>query len=123
MRTVTAAVRYVESTGPTAATSLEQLDGTPRTAEIEALPGVDSVQAATFVFGGLLPLVQLFFATPGNWLSPPPSWNPWVLAVGAGAVAIGVLTGLAPSAALAPHADAVLACSAELAAWLDSRSI
>jgi len=42
------------------------------------------------VFGGLLPLVQLFCATPGNWLSPPPSWNPWVLAVGASAVTIAL---------------------------------
>jgi hypothetical protein len=42
------------------------------------------------VFGGLLPLVQLFFASPGNWLSPPPSWNPWVLAVGASAVTIAL---------------------------------
>jgi phosphoglycolate phosphatase len=39
----------------------------------------------------------------------------------AGAVAIGVLTGPAPSAVLAPYADAVLACPAELAEWLDSR--
>jgi phosphoglycolate phosphatase len=39
----------------------------------------------------------------------------------AGAVAIGVLTGPAPSAVLALHADAVLGSPAELAAWLDSR--
>ncbi|QWG19394.1 HAD family hydrolase [Bradyrhizobium sediminis] len=39
----------------------------------------------------------------------------------AGAVAIGVLTGPAPSAVLAPHADAVLGSAAELPAWLDSR--
>jgi phosphoglycolate phosphatase len=39
----------------------------------------------------------------------------------AGAVAIGVLTGPAPSAVLAPHADAVLGSPAELPAWLDSR--
>ena len=39
----------------------------------------------------------------------------------AGAIAIGVLTGPAPSAVLAPLADAVLASAAELAAWLDSR--
>ena len=43
------------------------------------------------LFGGLLPLVQLIFATPGGWLAPPSSWNPWVLAVGAAAVTI-VLT-------------------------------
>ncbi len=40
----------------TSDTTLEQFDGPPRTAEIEALQGVDSVEAATFVFGGLLPL-------------------------------------------------------------------
>lgn len=39
----------------------------------------------------------------------------------AGAIAIGVLTGPALSAILAPHADALLASPAELAAWLDSR--
>ncbi|QWG14218.1 HAD family hydrolase [Bradyrhizobium sediminis] len=39
----------------------------------------------------------------------------------AGAVAIGVLTGPAPSAILAPYADAVLGSPAELAAWLDGR--
>jgi len=39
----------------------------------------------------------------------------------AGAIAIGVLTGPAPSAILAPHADALLASPAEFAAWLDSR--
>ncbi|GAA4377608.1 DUF3376 domain-containing protein [Agromyces bauzanensis] len=43
------------------------------------------------VFGGLLPLVQLIFATQIGWLAPPPSWNPWVLAAGAAAVTI-VLT-------------------------------
>jgi len=42
------------------------------------------------VFGGLLPLAQLIFATPGNWLAPPPSWNPWVLATGATAVTIAL---------------------------------
>ena len=40
--------------------------------------------------GGLLPLVQLVFATPGDWLSPPSSWNPWVLAAGAAAVTIAL---------------------------------
>lgn len=45
------------------------------------------------VFGGLLPLVQLVFATPGDWLSPPPSWNPWVLAAGATAVTIALTSG------------------------------
>lgn len=39
----------------------------------------------------------------------------------AGAIAIGVLTGPAPSATLAPCADALFASPAELAAWLDSR--
>ena len=39
----------------------------------------------------------------------------------AGAIAIGVLTGPAPSAILAPYADALLASPAEFAAWLDSR--
>lgn len=39
----------------------------------------------------------------------------------AGAIAIGVLTGPAPSAVLAPYADALLASAAELAAWLESR--
>ena len=39
----------------------------------------------------------------------------------AGAIAIGVLTGPAPSAVLAPYADAILASAAELAAWLESR--
>ncbi|MDQ0893147.1 DUF3376 domain-containing protein [Agromyces ramosus] len=42
------------------------------------------------IFGGLLPLVQLVFAVPGNWLSPPVSWNPWVLATGAAAVTIAL---------------------------------
>lgn len=42
------------------------------------------------VLGGLLPLVQLAFATPGGWLAPPSSWNPWVLAVGAAAVTIAL---------------------------------
>jgi phosphoglycolate phosphatase len=39
----------------------------------------------------------------------------------AGAIAIGVLTGPAPSEVLAPHADALLTSAAEFAAWLDSR--
>lgn len=39
----------------------------------------------------------------------------------AGAIAIGVLTGPAPSADLAPYADVVLASASELPAWLDSR--
>jgi phosphoglycolate phosphatase len=39
----------------------------------------------------------------------------------AGAIAIGVLTGPAPSAILAPNADALLASPAELATWLDGR--
>jgi phosphoglycolate phosphatase len=41
----------------------------------------------------------------------------------AGAVAVGVLSGPAQSADLAPHADAILASAAELPAWLDSRNI
>ncbi|MDO9060267.1 MAG: HAD family hydrolase [Bradyrhizobium sp.] len=39
----------------------------------------------------------------------------------AGAIAIGVLTGPASSAMLAPHADALLDSPAELPAWLDRR--
>lgn len=39
----------------------------------------------------------------------------------AGAVAIGVLTGLTPSAILAPLADALFASPAEFVSWLDSR--
>jgi len=39
----------------------------------------------------------------------------------AGAIAIGVLTGPAPAAVLAPHADAVFTSPAEFAAWLDRR--
>ena len=39
----------------------------------------------------------------------------------AGAIAIGVLTGPASSAVLAPHADALLDSPAELPAWLDRR--
>ncbi|MDO9560569.1 MAG: HAD-IA family hydrolase, partial [Bradyrhizobium sp.] len=39
----------------------------------------------------------------------------------AGAIAIGVLTGPASSAVLAPHADALLVSPAELPAWLASR--
>ena len=39
----------------------------------------------------------------------------------AGAIAIGVLTGLTPFAILAPRADAVLTSPAEFSAWLDSR--
>jgi phosphoglycolate phosphatase len=38
----------------------------------------------------------------------------------AGAIAIGVLTGPAPSAVLAPYADVLLATASELPAWLDS---
>ena len=37
----------------------------------------------------------------------------------AGAIAIGVLTGPAPAAALAPHADPLFASADEFAAWLD----
>ncbi len=39
----------------------------------------------------------------------------------AGAIAIGVLTGPAPFAILAPLADALFPSAAEFAAWLDSR--
>lgn len=39
----------------------------------------------------------------------------------AGAIAIGVLTGPAPSAVLAPYADVLLGSASELPAWLDSR--
>jgi phosphoglycolate phosphatase len=39
----------------------------------------------------------------------------------AGAIAVGVLTGPAPAATLAPYADAILASPAEFAAWLDRR--
>jgi predicted acylesterase/phospholipase RssA len=58
------------------------------------IPGRDvrtALMIATFAaLGGLLPLVQLVFATPGGWLSPPSSWNPWVLAAGAAAVTIAL---------------------------------
>jgi phosphoglycolate phosphatase len=42
-------------------------------------------------------------------------------ACAAGAVAIGVLTGPAPAAILAPGADAILASAEELLTWLDRR--
>jgi hypothetical protein len=58
------------------------------------IPGRDvrtALMIATFaVLGGLLPFVQLVFASPGGWLSPPSSWNPWVLTAGAAAVTIAL---------------------------------
>ncbi|WP_448810874.1 DUF3376 domain-containing protein [Agromyces bauzanensis] len=66
-------------------------------AQRAAIPGRDlrtGLMIGVFgLFGGLLPLAQLIFATPGGWLAPPPSWNPWVLAAGAATVTVVLTAG------------------------------
>jgi hypothetical protein len=54
VRTLTAPDRYGSSRGEYGAT-VEQSGGRPRTAEIAALPAVDHVRSATFVFGAVVP--------------------------------------------------------------------
>lgn len=67
-RTLSAPDRYQAWSGSSINALVEQGHGAPRTAEIEALPSVDSVASATFVFGGLAgaegeePLDTLVFA-------------------------------------------------------------
>ncbi len=53
LRTASAPDRYVASLRATPDARVEQGSGRARTAEIHALPAVDSVVSATFVFGGL----------------------------------------------------------------------
>lgn len=54
LRTASAPDRYSSSRGDLYDTAMEQAQGRPLTEEVEALPAVDSVVAATFVFGGLI---------------------------------------------------------------------
>jgi hypothetical protein len=54
-RTFSAPDRYVSSLGSGVDVNVEQAAGAPRTAEVAALPAVEDIRAATFVFGGLLP--------------------------------------------------------------------
>ena len=55
VRTLRAPDRYVRANDEGYDITLEQFNGPPRTAEVAALPAVDSVRTATFVFGGLIP--------------------------------------------------------------------
>jgi hypothetical protein len=52
-RTSSAPDRYTAASGIGFAGTVQQERGRPRTAEVAALPGVASVEAVTFVFGGL----------------------------------------------------------------------
>ena len=54
VRTRPRADRYADARGDRYDTAMEQAEGRPLTAEVEALPAVESVVAATFVFGGIL---------------------------------------------------------------------
>ena len=54
VRTATAADRYEQERVDRFDIAIEQAAGLPRTEEVEALPAVDSMVAATFVFGGFL---------------------------------------------------------------------
>lgn len=55
-RTLTAPDRYVATRGVTTDALVEQqATGGPMTEQMEALPSVESVRSATFVFGGLVP--------------------------------------------------------------------
>lgn len=53
VRTSTAPERYERSWGPGHDAAVTQEQGRPRIDEVEALPSVESVEMATFVFGGL----------------------------------------------------------------------
>ena len=55
VRTATAADRYEEAQGDRYDVTMEQVEGLPRTSEVEALPAVAAVETATFVFGGFIP--------------------------------------------------------------------
>lgn len=55
LRTASAPDRYAAARGDLYDTQMEQAEGRPLTAEVEALPAVESVVAATFFFGGILP--------------------------------------------------------------------
>ena len=55
-RTATAPDRYERAEGLRYDTAMEQESGPPLTDDIAALPSVESVTAATFFFGGLIPL-------------------------------------------------------------------
>ena len=54
VRTATAANRYEDAQGDRFDVTMEQVEGLPRTAEVEALPAVAAVETATFVFGGFM---------------------------------------------------------------------
>ena len=55
VRTATAANRYEDAQGDRFDVTMEQVEGLPRTDEVEALPAVAAVETATFVFGGFIP--------------------------------------------------------------------
>lgn len=53
-RTMTAPDRYADARGDRYDSQMEQAAGRPLTAAVEALPAVDDVVSATFIFGGFL---------------------------------------------------------------------
>jgi ABC-type lipoprotein release transport system permease subunit len=55
VRTLSAPDRYSASRDGRFGASVEQISGQPRTSELERLDAVDQVQAATFVFGAVVP--------------------------------------------------------------------
>ncbi|MFZ2159448.1 MAG: HAD family hydrolase [Bradyrhizobium sp.] len=88
---------------------------------LEFVAGYDSGFGAKPDPGPVLAFAQAVGAAASETAVVGDSVHDLAAARAAGAVAIAVLTGPAPSAVLAPHADAVLGSPAELPAWLDGR--
>ena len=88
---------------------------------LEFVAGYDSGFGAKPDPGPVLAFAQAVGVAPSETAVVGDSVLDLAAARAAGAIAIGVLTGPAPAAVLAPHADAVFTSPAEFAAWLDRR--
>ena len=88
---------------------------------LEFIAGYDSGFGAKPDPGSVLAFAQAVGVPPSETAVVGDTVLDLAAARAAGAIAIGVLTGPAPYAVLAPHADALLTSAAEFAAWLDSR--
>lgn len=85
------------------------------------IAGCDSGYGAKPAPGMLLAFAHRLSLTPARVIMVGDSRHDLQAGRAAGMVAVGVLTGIADRAELAPHADAVLPDIGALAAWIDAR--
>ena len=89
---------------------------------VDLVVGADSGHGAKPDAAPLLAIARLLNERPERAVMVGDSLHDLAAGRAAGMACVGVLTGLAPRAQLAPHADVVLASIAELPQWLAARA-